>query len=200
MVVNKLDLVDFSEARFRELEQEARAFLAELGLSPMVVLPLSARHGDNLARASANLAWHQGPTLVEALIAFGAAPPAERGAAAAPLQDIYRQEDQRILVGRIETGRLRQGDTLLFSPSNKLARVKRIEAWPGPAPEVEEQGARSASRWTGRSSSSAARWRAMSRTRRSSPTASARACSGWARSRWCRGANTASGSAWPRRR
>ncbi len=140
VVVNKLDLVDFSEARFRELEQEARAFLAELGLSPMVVLPLSARHGDNLARASANLAWHQGPTLVEALIAFGAAPPAEEAPLRLPIQDIYRQEDQRILVGRIETGRLRQGDTLLFSPSNKLARVKRIEAWPGPAPEVEGAG------------------------------------------------------------
>ncbi|HXZ02621.1 MAG TPA: adenylyl-sulfate kinase [Stellaceae bacterium] len=140
VVVNKLDLVDFAEARFRALEQEARDFLAGLGLAPSVVLPLSARHGDNLARASANLAWHEGPTLIEALIAFGAAAPAEEAPLRLPIQDIYRQEDQRILVGRIESGRLRPGDTLLFSPSNKLARVKSLEAWPGPARAVEGAG------------------------------------------------------------
>ena len=135
VVVNKIDLVGFAEARFRALEREARAFLAELGLTPRVVLPLSARHGDNLSSASANLAWHEGPTLLEALVAFGAAPPLDEPPLRLPLQDIYRLEDQRILVGRIETGRLKQGDTLLFSPSNKLARVKSIEAWPGPPPD-----------------------------------------------------------------
>jgi bifunctional enzyme CysN/CysC len=140
VVVNKLDLVGFAEARFRTLEKEVRAFLGELGLTPQVVLPLSARHGDNLARASAKLAWHQGPTLVEALLAFAAAAPADEAPLRLPIQDIYRQEDQRILVGRIETGKLRQGDTLLFSPSSKLARVKRIEAWPGPAPDAAGAG------------------------------------------------------------
>jgi bifunctional enzyme CysN/CysC len=140
VVVNKLDLVGFAEARFRALEQEARDFLAELGLRPRVVLPLSARQGDNLARASANLAWHAGPTLVEALIEFGAAALAEEAPLRLPIQDIYRQEDQRILVGRIESGRLRRGDTLLFSPSNKLARVRSLEAWPGPPPEAAGAG------------------------------------------------------------
>jgi bifunctional enzyme CysN/CysC len=134
VVINKLDLVGFSEARFRELESAARHFLAELGLTPRLALPISARNGDNLAAASANMPWHQGPTLIEALQAFEARPSREEQPLRLPIQDVYRQDDKRILVGRIESGRLDVGDTLLFSPSNKLARIKSLEAWNAPAP------------------------------------------------------------------
>jgi bifunctional enzyme CysN/CysC len=134
VAVNKIDMVGYAEARFRALETEACAFLGELGVAPRYVLPLSARHGDNLAAASAKLPWWPGPTLVEGLVGFTAAVPAEAAPLRLSIQDVYRQEDQRILVGRIESGRLAVGDTLLFSPSNKLARVRSIEAWPGPAP------------------------------------------------------------------
>jgi bifunctional enzyme CysN/CysC len=140
VAVNKLDLAGYAEARFRALERETRRLLLELGLSPAHVLPISARHGDNLVRASAALAWHQGPTLAEALAAFAPAAPMEEGPLRLPIQDVYRQGDQRILVGRVESGRLAVGETLLFSPSNKLARVRSIEAWPGPAPQVAAAG------------------------------------------------------------
>jgi len=134
VVVNKLDLVGFSETRFRTIEREARDFLGEIGVVPRLVVPISARHGDNLKALSPSMPWHRGPTLIEALQAFeggisGAALPLRL-----PIQDVYRQDDKRILVGRIETGRLAVGDRLLFSPSNKLARIKSLEAWPGPEP------------------------------------------------------------------
>ena len=134
VVVNKLDLVDFSEVRFRELEGAARHFLAELGLTPRLTLPISARHGDNLATPSARMPWYRGPTLIEALQRFEARPSREALPLRLPIQDVYRQDDKRILVGRIESGRLAVGDTLLFSPSNKLARIKSIEAWNAPQP------------------------------------------------------------------
>jgi bifunctional enzyme CysN/CysC len=134
VVVNKLDLVEFSEARFRELEAAARHFLAELGLTPRLVLPISARHGDNLTGPSANTPWYRGPSLIEALQAFEARPSREALPLRLPIQDVYRQDDKRILAGRIESGRLAVGDTLLFSPSNKLARIKSLEAWNAPAP------------------------------------------------------------------
>jgi len=140
VVVNKIDLVHFAEERFRALEHEAREFLGGLGLTPRVMLPLSARHGDNLVARSANLPWYQGPTLLDALLGFGVAGPADEAPLRLPIQDVYRYEDQRILVGRIETGRLKRGDTLLFSPSNKVAQIKTIEAWPGPAPEEVSAG------------------------------------------------------------
>ena len=134
VVVNKLDLVGFSEARFRELEDAARRFLAELGLTPRLVLPISARHGDNLIAASANLPWYRGPSLSEALQAFEPRPSRDEQPLRLPIQDVYRQDDKRVLAGRIESGRLSVGDTLLFSPSNKLARIKSLEAWNAPGP------------------------------------------------------------------
>src|SRR5262249_6195710 len=134
-VVNKLDLVGFSEARFRELEAAARHFLAELGLTPRLVLPISARHGDNLIAASVQKRSYQGPRLIEALQAFEVRPSREDQPLRLPIQDVYRQDDRRVLVGRIESGRLAVGDTLLFSPSNKLARIKSLEAWNAPPPE-----------------------------------------------------------------
>jgi bifunctional enzyme CysN/CysC len=140
VAVNKIDLVAFAEARFRAVEREIVDFLAQLGIAPRVVLPLSARHGDNLARASARLAWYRGPTFVEALFGFAAAPPAEDAALRLPIQDVYRQGDQRILVGRIDSGRIAVGDSLVFSPSNKLAKVRSIEAWPEPAASAAAAG------------------------------------------------------------
>ncbi|HEV2548617.1 MAG TPA: adenylyl-sulfate kinase [Stellaceae bacterium] len=139
-VVNKVDLVDFSETRFRALEGETRALLEGLGIRPRVVLPTSARHGDNVTRASPRLPWYEGPTLAQTLAGFAPAATAEAAPLRFPIQDVYRQDDQRILVGRIESGRIAVGDTLLFSPSNKLARVKSLEAWPGPRPESAGAG------------------------------------------------------------
>ena len=134
VVVNKLDLVEFSEARFREIDGAARHFLAELGLTPRLVLPISARHGDNLAAPSGKMPWYRGPTLIEALQAFEPRASRETQPLRLPIQDVYRQGDKRILVGRIESGRLAVGDTLLFSPSNKVAEIKTLEAWNTPQP------------------------------------------------------------------
>ena len=134
VAVNKLDLIDYSGQRFRTLETLARGFLADLGLTPRCVLPIAARHGDNLVVPSPRMPWHRGPTLLAALQSLE---PAADGTAAPlrlPIQDVYRRDGARILVGRIETGRIAIGDTLLFAPSNKLAAVRTIEAWGTPPP------------------------------------------------------------------
>jgi bifunctional enzyme CysN/CysC len=141
VAVNKLDLVSFSEARFRALESEARELLASLDLEPLVVLPLAARLGENLASRGPELSWYAGPTLIEALADIPTALPADDAPLRLPIQDVYRQDDRRILVGRIESGRLAADDVLLFSPSNKVARVKSLEVWPGPAPSEARAGA-----------------------------------------------------------
>ena len=132
-VVNKLDLVGYSEGRFRALESEVRAFLGEIEIKPRQVLPISARHGDNLWAPSARLAWHRGPTLLQAIESLTGRRSAEDAPLRFPLQDVYRSDDRRILVGRVESGRLAIGDRLLFSPSNKVAQVRSIEAWPADA-------------------------------------------------------------------
>ncbi len=133
VVVSKMDLVDYRRERFDEVAAECRAYLAGIGVAPTHIIPVSARAGDNVVVRSARLDWYAGPTVAEALDGFAAAPSLDALALRLPLQDVYRFDHRRILVGRLETGRLAVGDELLFSPSNKTARVASLEAWAAPA-------------------------------------------------------------------
>jgi bifunctional enzyme CysN/CysC len=129
VVVNKLDLVEYSEKRFREIEQEYRKFLSELGLDARTFVPASAKEGENVARASMKMKWYCAASVLEALDLLG---PQERDIDL-PLrfcvQDVYRFDGRRIIAGRIETGTLRVGDQLVFSPANKSSVVATIERW-----------------------------------------------------------------------
>jgi bifunctional enzyme CysN/CysC len=129
VVVNKMDLVDYSEKRFREIEQEYRKFLRELGLDARAFIPASAREGENVAQASMKMKWYGAASVLEALDLLD---PQERDVDL-PLrfcvQDVYRFDGRRIIAGRIETGTLRVGDQLVFSPANKSSVVATIERW-----------------------------------------------------------------------
>jgi bifunctional enzyme CysN/CysC len=129
VVVNKMDLVDYSEKRFREIEQEYRKFLRELGLDARTFIPASAREGENVARASMKMKWYCAASVLEALDLLEP----QKGYIDLPLrfcvQDVYRFDGRRIIAGRIETGTLRVGDQLVFSPANKSSVVATIERW-----------------------------------------------------------------------
>jgi bifunctional enzyme CysN/CysC len=131
IVVNKMDLADFSEKKFEEIEKEYRKFLAELGLEARVFVPASAKNGDNVASTSKKMKWHRGPSLLEALDLLES----QSADVDLPLrfcvQDVYRFDERRIIAGRIETGKLRVGDELVFSPANKASKVQSIEEWGG---------------------------------------------------------------------
>jgi bifunctional enzyme CysN/CysC len=129
VIVNKMDMVEFSQDRFDDVSAEIRAYLNEIGVAPGVIVPISARHGDNVVTRSENLPWFKGPTLVEALDAFKPVASEDELPLRMPIQDVYKPDERRILAGRIETGRLRVGDTLHFSPINRTAKIVSIEAW-----------------------------------------------------------------------
>ncbi len=129
VVVNKMDLVGFDQNRFAALKEEITGYLEEIGLVPTFVVPISAREGDNLVVPSDRMTWHVGPTLMDALDCFDPpAAPVDRPLRF-PIQDVYKFDHRRIIVGRVESGVLRVGDTLRFSPGNNTARVKSIEVW-----------------------------------------------------------------------
>ncbi len=130
VVVNKMDLVGFDEARFGEVSREITDYLASIGATPMVIVPMSARDGDNIATRSARTPWYDGPTVLSALDGFHGHPGVVAQPLRLPIQDVYKFDARRILAGRVESGSFSVGDTLLFSPSNKTARVRSIEAWP----------------------------------------------------------------------
>ena len=140
VAVSKMDLVDFAAPRFEDVAGECRDYLAAIGVAATAIIPVAACDGDNVVDRSSRMDWYRGPTVVGALDEFITAPSPVERPLRLPLQDIYRFDDRRILAGRIDTGRLAVGDELLFSPSNKTARVATIENWNGPAPSEASAG------------------------------------------------------------
>lgn len=135
VLVNKMDLVDYAQSRFEAIEAEYRAWLKTIGVEPKLFVPIAAKHGDNIAQPSPALAWWQGPTVLQALDAFELSRLPSDQPLRFPIQDVYRFDERRILAGRIESGTLRVGDRLLFSPTNKVSTVRTIERWNAPSRE-----------------------------------------------------------------
>lgn len=133
VVVNKMDLAEYDEQVFNVIVKEYSAFLGELNVKPQRFIPASARNGDNVARKSEQMPWYQGPTLLESLGLFEKLPARTDLPLRFPVQDVYKFDARRIIAGRIESGELRVGDTLVFSPSNKTAVVNTIEAFNVPS-------------------------------------------------------------------
>jgi bifunctional enzyme CysN/CysC len=130
VVVNKMDRVDFSAARFQEISNEISAHLIALGVKPSAVVPVSARDGDGVAEHTPRIDWYKGPTVVEALDALEPARPLEQLPLRLPVQAVYKFDDRRIVAGRIESGQLAAGDEIVIMPAGKIAKIKTIESWP----------------------------------------------------------------------
>jgi bifunctional enzyme CysN/CysC len=140
VVVNKMDRVDFSAARFNEISDEISAHLTGLGVAPTAVIPISARDGDGVAARTPRTSWYDGPTVVEALDELEPARPLEQLALRLPVQAIYKFDDRRIVAGRIESGNLAAGEEIVIMPAGKIARIKTVENWPL-TPVTGKQGA-----------------------------------------------------------
>ena len=133
VAVNKMDLVGYDETTFNGVKAEYSEFLRQIGLTAQQFIPISAREGDNIAaRATEKMPWYDGPSILEMLDRFEAPAPTLNQPLRFPIQDIFRFDARRILAGRVETGTLRVGDTLRFSPGGRESRVASIERWNGP--------------------------------------------------------------------
>ena len=140
VLINKMDLKGYSDKVFKSIEDEYRAFLKQLGVTPKLFIPISASQGDNVASKSKSMPWYSGPTVLEVLDRFQVAAPLQNLPLRFPIQDVYRFDQRRILAGRVESGQLRVGDKILFSPRNKLSTIKSIESWPQGSRDVASAG------------------------------------------------------------
>lgn len=132
VVLNKMDLVGYSQEVFETVKSEYLKFLSELGVEAQFVIPVSARHGENVAGRNGSIGWYEGPTVLESLGVFTPAGSKEDLPLRFPVQDVYKFDSRRIIAGRVESGTLRIGDRIRFSPSGHEAVVKTIERWSGP--------------------------------------------------------------------
>ena len=141
VAVNKMDLVGYRQDVFEGIEKEYREFLGQFGAVPEQIIPVSAKRGDNIANRSQAMAWYKGPTVLDILSLFKKETARSEQPLRFPVQDVYKFDARRILAGRIAAGRLKIGDHLVFSPSNKRANIRSIEAFNiEPVPTAAEAG------------------------------------------------------------
>ena len=133
LAINKMDLVDYAETTYRQIDAEYRAFAAQIGLADITTIPLSALRGDNMVGRSERMPWYAGPTLMELL---ETAEVDETRLQAEPLrlpvQWVNRPNlDFRGFCGMLASGSVRPGDRIRVQPSGRESRVARIVALEG---------------------------------------------------------------------
>jgi len=127
VVLNKMDLVDFSQYRFEAVKKDTDEWLKSINVEPMLYVPISAIEGDNVTGKSENMSWYTGPTFLESLDTMQNKQPPEDKPMLFPIQDIYKIEDKRINVGRIEAGVIAEGDEIKVLPTGEVTKVASIE-------------------------------------------------------------------------
>lgn len=136
VLVNKMDLVNYSETRYKSIVDEYSSFLNELGVVADCFIPVSAVNGDQIASSSKQMNWFDGPTVLEALDNFKAKAPDDELPFRMPIQGIYKftnfNDSRRIFAGVIETGKISVGEDLIFYPSGKRSTVSSIEMFNAP--------------------------------------------------------------------
>ena len=143
VVVNKMDLVGYRQDVFDGIEKEYREFLRQFKAVPQQMIPVSAKLGDNIVTPSRHMPWYKGPTVLETLALFQKERAWAEKPLRLPLQDVYKFDARRILTGRITSGRLKVGDQLVFSPSNKTGTVQSLEAFNVEPPPTEAKAGQS---------------------------------------------------------
>ena len=140
VLVNKMDLVDFDRAVFDRIVEEYGRFLDRLGVAAVAFIPVSGREGSNLAGREPRTSWYTGPTVLEQLDRFSPGVPEVDKPFRMPVQDVYRfpqqGDERRIIAGSVDGGVLHVGDEVVFFPSGKRSRVRSIEAFNRPRPEL----------------------------------------------------------------
>ena len=131
VAVNKMDLINYDQAIYERIVAAYREFAVSLGLKDITAIPLSALTGDNVVEPSANMAWYQGPTLIQLLESLSVHDEAHNAPFRFPVQLVARHNgheanDFRGYMGRIESGKVAVGDTLVVQPSGQTATVKDI--------------------------------------------------------------------------
>lgn len=129
VLVNKMDLVDYSEERYESIKEEFNVFLSNLNIYPEEYIPISAYTGENLTKKSDKMSWYKGLNVIETMDSIEVPSGKELNSLRLPIQDVYKFDNRRIIAGKIESGSLSTGDEVTIYPGGKKTRVKSIEHW-----------------------------------------------------------------------
>jgi len=140
VAINKMDEVNYEEAKFKEVQGAMSKLLTGIGYKAEQVkfVPISAWEGENIAKASGKMAWYKGETLVGTLDSLTAPSLPTDKPLRLPIQDVYNIKGVgTVPVGRVETGIMKPGDKIIVMPSGKTGEVKTVEAHHEQLPEAK---------------------------------------------------------------
>jgi elongation factor 1-alpha len=140
VALNKMDEVNYDEAKFNEAKEQVIKLITGIGYKAdaVKVVPVSAWVGDNVVKKSEKTAWYKGNTLVEILDEFVAPELPTDKPLRLPVQDVYTIKGVGVVpVGRVETGIMKPGDTIVVQPSGKTGEVKSVEMHHEQLPEAK---------------------------------------------------------------
>jgi bifunctional enzyme CysN/CysC len=137
VAINKMDLVEFSEARFEEIKADYLAFCEQLDIEDLHFIPMSALKGDNVVEPSAHMPWYQGATLMYLLETVHVAADRNHGDFRFPVQWVNRPNlDFRGYCGTIASGIVRPGDEIMVLPARTTSTVERVVTYDGDLDEA----------------------------------------------------------------
>ena len=125
--INKMDLIDYQQDKFKKIQKDIKVLLAEFDYSTAQMIPVSATEGDNITKRSNHMPWYKGKTLLDYLETIDVKEnPTETGFTM-PVQRVCRPDHTfRGFQGQIESGSVSVGDTIQVLPSGETASVKLI--------------------------------------------------------------------------
>lgn len=144
VLVNKMDLVNYSEDRFNSIVDEYTQFLKDIEVEPNCFIPVSGMEGDAIAALTDNVSWYNGKTVLQVLDEFNKEKLPINKPFRMSVQDVYKftksGDNRRIVAGTVDSGTISVGDEVIFYPSGKKSKVKSIETFNAPVPDKVEAG------------------------------------------------------------
>jgi len=127
VVLNKMDLVDFSQARFETVKKDVQQWLKSIKIDSALYIPISAIRGDNVVASSEKTRWYSGPTFLESLDTLQNKQTPQDKSLLLPIQDVYKIAEKRVNVGRVESGFITADMKIKVLPSGQLTEINSIE-------------------------------------------------------------------------
>jgi len=127
VAINKMDLVNYSEDQYNKVKTQTQKFLRSLNIQAFSYIPVSAMKGDNIANKSENMSWFNNSTFLEVLDTLKKPETAVHKSLIFSVQDVYKIDEKRIVVGKIETGNITKGMRVKILPGGEITRIKSIE-------------------------------------------------------------------------
>lgn len=127
LLLNKMDSVNFDENIFRKVKEGTIDSLRKIGIEPKYLIPISAKHGENLCKRSKKMPWYKGLSLLKALNTCRKKEMS--GDFRLPIQDIYNLDGEKVALGRIISGKIKKGEKVTILPLDKECIVRAIKVF-----------------------------------------------------------------------